>query len=58
MYILYSKEYKLIFIMFSRCWSKTMINWIGEINKIPENERNSHKKAAENKNMCLNKFGS
>lgn len=54
MYILYSKEYKLIFIMFSRCWSKTMINWIGEINNIPENERNSHKKTAENKNMCLN----
>ena len=42
--------------MFSRCWSKTMINWIGEINNIPENDRNSHKKAAENKNMCLNSF--
>lgn len=56
MYILYSKEHKLVFIMFSRCWSKTMINWIGELNNIPESERNSHKKAAENKNMCLNSY--
>lgn len=44
--------------MFSRCWSKTMINWIGEINNIPESERNSHKKVAENKNMCLNSYSS
>jgi hypothetical protein len=54
MYILYCKDYKLAFIMFSRCWSKTMINWIGEVNNIPENERNSHRIAAQNKNMCLN----
>ena len=56
MYILYTKKYKCVFVMFSRCWSKTMINWIGDINNIPENLRNSHKKAAENKDMCLNSF--
>lgn len=56
MYILYTKKYKCVFVMFSRCWSKTMINWIGEINDLPEETRNSHKKAAENKEMCLNSY--
>jgi len=54
MYILYSEEYKLVFIVFSRCWSKTMINWLGIINNINIENRKTHKIVAENINLCLN----
>jgi len=55
MYIFYIKEYKCIFIVYSRCWSKTIINWIAELNNI--NPRpNNHNEASLNKDMCLNTF--
>ena len=54
MYILYSEEYKLVFIVFSRCWSKTMINWLGNINNINIENRKTHKMVAENIDLCLN----
>jgi len=58
MYILYSEEYKLVFIVFSRCWSKTMINWLGTINNINIENRKTHKIVAENIDLCLNSLTS
>jgi hypothetical protein len=34
MYILYSREYKCVFITFSRCWSKTLIKWVCAMNGV------------------------
>lgn len=52
MYFLYTKKYKCIFIIFSRCWSKTMINWIADIEEI-ERPKN-HDECIQNTNICMN----
>ncbi len=51
MYFLYTKKYSCMFIVFSRCCSKTLISWIADLEEIdrPKN----HNECIQNKNICM-----
>jgi hypothetical protein len=51
--ILLCKEYNCIFITFSRCWSKTMIEFIKDLYKLDKNV--NHSTIVNYNHICLNK---
>ena len=51
MYILYSREYKCVFITFSRCWSKTLIKWVCAMNGVVGAK--THAQATNNPKLSL-----
>lgn len=53
MLVLYSKKYKFVFIVHSRCWSKTLMNFMIKLNNININTV-SHKIISSMKEICLN----
>ncbi len=54
MYFIYTKKYKCVFIVFSRCWSKTIIKWIADLEEIPISIPKLHNECVHNNNICMN----
>jgi hypothetical protein len=53
MYLFYFKNYNFVIITYSRCWSKSLINWTAKIHNI---KINNHNEFIQNKNICLNTY--
>lgn len=51
MYYVYFEKYNIIIITFSRCWSKTLINWVCALNNVV---CRTHDEFISNTIVCLN----